>query len=375
MFKKNFVKKNSAAGKPRGSLAILVPTFRFDAEARYSLGAAASMASEDIAICIADNSENPEKWDYLRKLGSLHSNIHIYCHKENIGALRNWRFLLDQSPLSYYLFIGDDDFCTPQYIDAAFQQLEGHPEAVAAAGRFIMITSRNQMMAGNGARMEDSPAQRCVNFQIGGGNSLPNSMARRAAIQPFLDYQAMHPLKASFFDWIMSYTLLAQGKYTTQDRGHYLYDVSNWENPASCWRSNAAFYVAAGLDESFTWFHELYWAVELVHFFRSSYAPLVSENEQRDCAQFFYLNRIREFRRLWTYAPHAEVFRGLLGGYPTARKAVDSIVTNDDAFHPELFAWFTHLLSVFDPMCARAYADYVASSLSAVKGRARVAGT
>src|ERR1700704_5711731 len=122
-----------------GKLAILVPTYRFDARARHTIAATASLASEEIAVVIADNSENREKWDYLRLLGRLHPNIHVLTHQTNVGALRNWEFLFDRATLEFYLFIGDDDLCTPPYVRIGMELLEKHSDGSAAAGSFLMV--------------------------------------------------------------------------------------------------------------------------------------------------------------------------------------------------------------------------------------------
>ena len=351
------------ASRPFGKLAILVPTYRFDARARHTIAATASLASDNIAVLVADNSENPDKWDYLRKLKKLHANIHIFCHSRNIGAFANWRLLFENATLDYYLFVGDDDYCTPPYVESGLGLLEQHRDASAAAGQFIMVTTANQTTMANRARIEAAPYQRCVNFVIGGGNSLPNSMARRDAVQPYLDYVDGHPLKASFFDWMMSYTLLASGKYYTEDQGLYLYDVSNWENAQATWASNAKFYVAAGLPEAFTWFHELYWAVEFAHFFRGAFTPIADRQQSLDSAQFFYLNRIGEFRRIWQNPGLARPIEEMISHRHAAVDALHSLVANDDAMHPHLFDWFSEVLASFDPVCAAAYADYVSASL------------
>jgi hypothetical protein len=219
------------------------------------------------------------------------------------------------------------------------------------------------LIAGNGARIEATPYERCINFPIGGGNSLPSSIVRRNAVQPFLDYFYGHPLPASFFDWLMSYTLLAHGKYYTADQGCYFYDVSNWESWEPCWKNNAKFYVAAGLLEAFTWFHELYWAVEFAHFFRGAYSPITDAQQRVGCAQYYYLNRIREFRRLWDRPGQASALERIVSHSPNAVGALRSLAANDDATHPALFDWFTEVLAAFHPECALAYSDYARASL------------
>jgi len=350
-------------------LAILVPTYRFDGLARQALASAAALASDEIAVFIADNSENKQKHEFLGRLESLHANVHTFCHDRNIGALDNWRFLLAASSLMYCLFVSDDDLFTASFVESGLHQLESDSDASAAAGTLLMTMSGNRIMVANRMRLESSAYERCVNFRIGGGNSLPNSMARRRALDPFVRYQENHPLKASFFDWLMGYTLLAQGTYRTEDVGYYIYDASNWEDAEQCWKSNAKFYVAAGLPEGFTWFHELYWAVEFVHFFLGQYSPVADPRQRVDCAQHFYGDRMNVFRQLWNH-PSAQASLGnFFSKNPGARSSVAAIVANDDALNPQVFKWFADLLAAFDGLIARAYGDFVTSSLETATRR------
>lgn len=356
-------RSSNRAAAPSGKLTILVPTYRFDARARHTLAATAALASDEIAVLIADNSEDGGKHEFLKTLRRLHPNVHVFCHERNIGALGNWEFLFGQATLDYYLFIGDDDLCTPPYVETAMRLLDRHADATAAAGAFVMVSSANQMIKGNGARLEDNSRQRCVEFRIGGGNSIPNSMARRAAAQPFIEYARGHPLRASFFDWMMSYTLLAQGKYQVEDQGLYLYDVANWENGEVCWKSNAKFYVAAGLPDAFTWLHELYWAIEFAHFFRGIHSPVKDRRQSDECAQHFYLNRIHEFRRFLSHSANGAVVERMVAHRPKALDAIQALAGNDDALQPAIFELFSEVLAAFDQDCAVAYLDYVTASI------------
>src|SRR5689334_2376447 len=150
--------------KVRGKVAVLVPTHRFDSRARHALAAAASLANDDVAVLIGDNSESADKRRFLETLSTLNSNVHVFCHKQNIGASRNWRFLFDKADLPYVLSIGDDDVFTPPYLESSLRLLEQHEDAAAAAGPFIMVTSTNKMSIGNGTRTEATAYERCINF-------------------------------------------------------------------------------------------------------------------------------------------------------------------------------------------------------------------
>ena len=82
-----------------------------------------------------------------------------------------------------------------------------------------------------------------------------------------------------------------------------------------------------------------------------------------DCAQFYYQNRIREFRQLWERSGQASALEHIVSHRPNAIGALRSLATNDDATHPALFDWFTEVLAAFHPESALAYGDYTRSSL------------
>ena len=59
----------------------------------------ASMANDQLAVVIADNSESRDKHEFLETLGKIHPNVHIHCHSKNIGEFSgNWEFFLPKRP-------------------------------------------------------------------------------------------------------------------------------------------------------------------------------------------------------------------------------------------------------------------------------------
>ena len=64
-------------------LAIIIPTYRWNALAKDVLTQAASIGSDEIAVHIGDNSANPEKHAFLQELAARSTKVTVNCHPKN----------------------------------------------------------------------------------------------------------------------------------------------------------------------------------------------------------------------------------------------------------------------------------------------------
>lgn len=358
----------------QGDLAILVPTYRFDARAKLVIQNVMALASEQVAVLVADNSENPEKWDELARFANGHPNIHVFCHAKNIGAFENWAFLMGQGNTPYVCYVGDDDFVTPDYFPRSVALLNEHPEATLASGLFVQHYRNIEPALINnvgGPRLEATGLERIQQYFLQThGNVVSCCVMRRTAFARHLPYLREHPLVASFFDWVMACGMLAQGSYEKHTEGAYWYDATNWTDPQTAQASDAKFYVEAGLPASFVSFHQLYWAVEMVHYFLGRYAPPLPWAERVQIADFLCRRHAVIFMsNLWQ--PHRAHFSALLAHDPEAEAAIDALLAVTDVTDPRLFSNFARVIQAFSPTIAAEYLAFMQGSLqdTALAGR------
>jgi hypothetical protein len=124
----------------RLTLSVIFPTLRFDLGARQMLTAAAMAGSKDIQVLIGDNRVDPDKWTFLENPKLICAHVHMFCHTNNIGAQRNYIFLLGNATSDLICLAADDDFVSTDYFTAAASILADEPDIAIASGLPIAVT-------------------------------------------------------------------------------------------------------------------------------------------------------------------------------------------------------------------------------------------
>jgi hypothetical protein len=114
-------------------LAILLPTARWTTMAQSVIASLVGVANEEVAVLIADNSENEEKRQFLQKICDINPFIFVVTHEKNIGAFANILYLFDWcKDVPFCALMADDDWMSPTYYSDAFQLLRNHSEITCA---------------------------------------------------------------------------------------------------------------------------------------------------------------------------------------------------------------------------------------------------
>ena len=77
-------------------------------------------ATQDVVIFVSDNASTDGTWEYLNEFASQHIGVLLHRQEQNVGAINNARWLIENAPESEYLWIfGDDD----RLIEGALDQV------------------------------------------------------------------------------------------------------------------------------------------------------------------------------------------------------------------------------------------------------------
>jgi|GEM_PF-5996397 len=346
-----------------GKLAILMPTYRFDAVAIQNILTVAAMGRDDIGIFIGDNSENPEKWEFLRDLEGKFKNIHAFCHTKNIGAFENWLFLLERQSYEYICMASDDDIYSVDYFLAGYEELKSNPECASSCGLFLLVTPGDDRADISTAisLLSPSPVERITNYT--GFNPISYAVFRRNNFTAFLSYLKSKPYLAAYNDFFQAYTFLSFGTYVVHYRAPvFVYNNDNWAEADTAWKSSAAFYIRAGLPEQFQYLHSLSWAVEAVHYFRSKYRPsTLSDDEAAAIALLLFHRWFGEFQE--QYSLNQAVIDALFDKSDEGLNALKQMLATPYEQNLKLFDQFVAILRAFNSDLAGRYADFVRDSV------------
>lgn len=109
------------------TLSVLIPTYKRAGLLKKCIASVVASDSKDIEIIIANNG-SPDNTDEV-VAGFQDPRIRYFRHPENIGAVMNVRFLVEQARGKYLFFLTDDDYLIPGGLEEVFdfiQKYEPH---------------------------------------------------------------------------------------------------------------------------------------------------------------------------------------------------------------------------------------------------------
>ena len=344
-------------------LALVIPTYRWNALAQDTLTQAAAIGSDDVVVHIGDNSANPEKHAFLAKLAARSTNVLVTCHPTNLGADPNWLFLINSQTAPYICMAADDDSFTGAYFRSAVTILREDPHCATASGLHISVghEGNEPVLYTPAERLETDPLERIRNYR--GENSICYAISRRTVIQGFARLVATSPLPCPFYDYILAFHLLSMGTYRLDRNGFaYIYDHTNWQQNDAFIESNKRWYKGYKLPEGFGYLTRLHWAVVAAHFFSSTFrSPELSDDRAGAIVAYLFDRQRTEFRS--DYDLYRREIDAAFAGCPEAAAALRRLMRSAYGRFEAIFDDFALVVSVFAPEVAARYRAFQSATL------------
>ena len=78
-----------------------------------------SQTYKNLEIIVSDNgSNNPDVTGMIHEFSTHDSRVKAFIHAENRGAFFNFRFLLKEASGKYFIWLADDDYWCPTYLES-----------------------------------------------------------------------------------------------------------------------------------------------------------------------------------------------------------------------------------------------------------------
>jgi glycosyltransferase involved in cell wall biosynthesis len=147
----------------RPAVSIGLPVYngqRFLAQAIESL---LGQSFSDLELIISDNASSdgtPEMCEHYRQLDS---RVRVFRQSSNIGAPRNWNFVVHQARGRYFKWAAANDYCDGAMLAKCVGILDQDPSAVLCYGRTCLVDDRDgtsQLYAGDISVTDDRPSDR-----------------------------------------------------------------------------------------------------------------------------------------------------------------------------------------------------------------------
>ena len=143
-------------------VTIAVPTFNRAAALERCLESARAQSYPEIEIVVCDNASTDGTEAVVARTLAGHPRARYVRHETNLGALANFRFGLDEADGDYFMWLADDDWLDPDFVERCVEALRGDSRAVLANGDAVYAGDGRAPVTEPGLDLTQSSAARRV---------------------------------------------------------------------------------------------------------------------------------------------------------------------------------------------------------------------
>jgi len=113
-------------------VSIGMPSYNGERYIRKALDSLLAQDYESFEIIISDNASTDATLQICTDYAARDSRISVHTHPCNVGALANFKTVLEMAKGKYFMWAAVDDYWLPNFVDVMVKELETHPEAGVA---------------------------------------------------------------------------------------------------------------------------------------------------------------------------------------------------------------------------------------------------
>ena len=118
-------------------VSVGIPTFNRAKKLAKCLESVLQQTYHNIEIIVSDNMSSDATPDVCYEFEHRDRGVKIFRQSKNIGSIPNFNFVRDKSKGEYFMWLGDDDWIDPDFIQSCVIFLENNLDYIAAGGRTI----------------------------------------------------------------------------------------------------------------------------------------------------------------------------------------------------------------------------------------------
>jgi glycosyltransferase involved in cell wall biosynthesis len=146
-------------------VTIAVPTFNRATALERCLESARDQSHPAIDIVVYDNASTDDTEAVVERVLGAHPRARYVRHDTNLGALANYRAGLDEARGEYFMWLADDDWLAPDYVEHCVEALRGDHRAVLANGDAVYAGDGRPAVTEPGLSLtQSSPARRVFGY-------------------------------------------------------------------------------------------------------------------------------------------------------------------------------------------------------------------
>ncbi len=200
----------------RPVVSIGMPVYNAIDDISRVLDSLLAQTHRDFELLISDNASTDGTSQVLQDYAASDPRIRQVRQPENIGAGRNFQFVLDHTQGEFFMWAASDDVRSPDFLAVNLAFLQAHPDFVASTSPVRFDNGDfNERNMGDRSLSADAPERLIGMFEAFHANGRFYSLMRREAVR-----DCRH-VSRSFLgaDWAVVLHLAARGKMNRTDKG------------------------------------------------------------------------------------------------------------------------------------------------------------
>jgi glycosyltransferase involved in cell wall biosynthesis len=120
------------SGRVAPLITTIIPTYRRPAMLRRAIKSVLDQTYPNFKVCVYDNASGDETAEVVAEFAREDTRVQYHCHKENIGAVKNFCYGLNEIDTPYYSILSDDDVLLPLFYETVMADFKKYPDAFFA---------------------------------------------------------------------------------------------------------------------------------------------------------------------------------------------------------------------------------------------------
>jgi glycosyltransferase involved in cell wall biosynthesis len=146
-----------------------MPVYNGERFIARAIGSLQDQTLGDFALLVADNASTDGTAAIVRDLAARDRRVRYIRHPRNIGAPRNWNYVLQQADTEYFKWATANDECAPEMLASCVAALDADPGAALCQGRTRLVdeaSGAHQEYGADLALMASRPSERLRQLSV-----------------------------------------------------------------------------------------------------------------------------------------------------------------------------------------------------------------
>ncbi|MEM1190846.1 MAG: glycosyltransferase family 2 protein [Pseudomonadota bacterium] len=215
-------------------IAVGIPVFNGEQWLEESLDSILSQTFPDFEVFIADNASTDRTREICLRYANADPRVRYHRHPRNLGALRNYNAVFEETHSQYFKWASCSDICKPHLLERCLEVLETREDVVLAYAKTMLFSTMGDVKQRYYQNLNleyDSPSHRFAVAAdwLEGLNNAYNGVWRRSAMESLMPYRESRGYDINFMlemalrgKFVEVPEVLFHRRYETQSTGDLL---------------------------------------------------------------------------------------------------------------------------------------------------------